>query len=157
MEKYSIPEKDLRRFPQYYKFELRKDGEWCKSSHVERLQKDNDRKDDLIKRCFDHITNYGGPHANSTLSPQRKIKEKLLEDLSDEIDIKLTRKIIARNTKWEQFEEKVDCDACLHSIEHEDEDKWDEPVACGKCGRSKNELIELEKKYWEIKKCWKNK
>ncbi len=55
-------------------------------------------------------------------------------------------------TTFIQFKEKVNCDACMYSIEHEDEDKWADPIVCGKCGRSKKELIELEKEHWEISK-----
>ena len=34
------------------------------------------------------------------------------------------------------------CDQCNFMIEHEDSDKWGEK--CGKCGRSKESLIEIQ-------------
>jgi Zn finger protein HypA/HybF involved in hydrogenase expression len=44
-------------------------------------------------------------------------------------------------------EKVIDCDECKHMIGYEDQDKWPES-GCGKCGRTKKELIELDKKIW---------
>jgi len=42
----------------------------------------------------------------------------------------------------------TDCDECNYLIQYSDEDKWGD-VACGKCGRSKDDLVKIQKKYDE--------
>ena len=39
---------------------------------------------------------------------------------------------------------KITCDECEYMINYEDQDKWSSPIACGKCGRLKTELIKLQ-------------
>ena len=46
-----------------------------------------------------------------------------------------------------KYNEPTNCDECNYMIIYEDEDKWSEPVACGKCGRTKEEIIRLQKEY----------
>jgi len=36
------------------------------------------------------------------------------------------------------------CEHCMYSLNHEDEDKWGDPIACGACGRTKEELIKFQ-------------
>lgn len=40
--------------------------------------------------------------------------------------------------------QEVKCEECLHLIEYEDEDKW--PHGCGRCGRSREELLKWQKR-----------
>lgn len=46
-----------------------------------------------------------------------------------------------------EIPEITNCKHCNFMIGFEDEDKWTDPIACGACGRSKKDLIKLQRDY----------
>lgn len=56
-----------------------------------------------------------------------------------------------------RYTKPTECDECNYMIRHEDEDKWSEPIACGACGRTKEDLIKLQAEYDGQWAEWRNR